>query len=394
MTATAPAPVTVSVSPARAALRFALATAPRPGARLVLRVYAVRSSADGVRVHAGGAHFVRSGALRRHRWRSIDLSAIAVLRRTVRLSLLPGRRVALHGAHAPRLAIVPPAPTPAPAAPSTSAPAPAPAAATPTSSQPCGVTTTAPAWQHVVWIILENKGYDQIIGSPNAPYINGLANQCGLATNFFAEAHPSLPNYIAMTSGSTQGITDDGDPSQHPISAPSIFSQLGAGGWRGLDESMPSNCAHSSSGGYAVRHNPAAYFTNIASQCSSQDVALADPPDVSARFTFITPNLCDDMHDCSVATGNGWLESWVPKILDSAEYRAGNTALFITCDEDEGGSGQHIATIVVAPSTPAGTKDGTRYDHYSMLGTTEAMLGLPALGNAASAPSMRAGFGL
>ena len=100
------------------------------------------------------------------------------------------------------------------------------------------------------------------------------------------------------------------------------------------------------------------------------------------------------MHDCSVGTGDTWLSQWVPKLLASPEYRSGTTALFITWDEDDGGSGQHIATLVVAPSVPSGLNDPTVYDHYSLLRTTEEMLGLPLLGGAQAATSMRLGMHL
>jgi hypothetical protein len=241
----------------------------------------------------------------------------------------------------------------------------------------------------VVWIVMENKTYSQVIGSSNAPYINKLADQCGLATSFYAEAHPSLPNYIAMTSGSTQGITDDNDPSSHPLTAPSIFSQLNTG-WRSLEESMPSNCYLSNSGQYAVRHNPAAYFTNIRTQCAAQDQPLTDPPDLSAKFTFITPNLCNDMHSCSVASGDSWLATWMPKILNSNQYQSGSMAVILTWDEDDYSDSQHIPTLMISPSTPAGTKAGTRFNHYSLLRTTEELLGITTyLGNASTAASMR-----
>lgn len=262
-------------------------------------------------------------------------------------------------------------------------------------SGPCGVARRPPAvWRHVIWIVFENQRYSQIIGSSSAPYINNVANRCGLATNFFAEAHPSLPNYIAMTSGSTQGISDDRGPSAHPLAVPSIFSLLGAN-WRALQESMPSNCDHSDSGSYAVRHNPATYYPNIGAQCAKQDVPLGPTPDISARFTFITPNVCNDMHDCGVGTGDRWLSTFLPKILASRQYLSGSTAVFITWDEDDYGSNQRIATIVVAPSTPVGTRSTARLDHYSLLRTTEEMLSLkPLLGNAARAASMRAVFHL
>ena len=183
---------------------------------------------------------------------------------------------------------------------------------------PCGTASTPPAtYQHVVWIVFENHSYSQIIGSSSAPYINQLASDCGLATNFHAETHPSLPNYIAMTSGSTQGITDDNGPGSHPLDVPSIFSQLPGGGSRSLQESMPSNCLRSNSGQYAVRHNPEAYYTNLGTDCANFDVPLASPPNISAGFTFVTPNLCNDMHDCSVATGDAWLSNFLPTILSS-----------------------------------------------------------------------------
>jgi hypothetical protein len=273
---------------------------------------------------------------------------------------------------------------------------------TPSASTPCGTATSAPTqWDHVVWIVFENKAYSQVVGSSNAPYINSIAGKCGSASSFYAEAHPSLPDYIAMTSGSTQGITDDAGPSSHPLSVASIFSQLGSG-WKSLQESMPSNCALSSASPYVVRHNPAAYYTNIRTACQSQDVPLGSTPDVSARFTFITPNLCHDMHSSSCGTdaasevknGDTWLSGMLPKILGSPTYQAGRTAIFITWDEDDSSASQHIPTLVVAPSTPPATKVGTTFNHYSLLRTTEEMLGLGSLGNAAKAASMRSAFHL
>jgi phosphatidylinositol-3-phosphatase len=259
---------------------------------------------------------------------------------------------------------------------------------------PCGRTSSPPPlYDHVVWVIMENKAYGSIIGSSSAPYENQLAAQCSSAVNFFAETHPSLPNYIAMTSGSAQGIADDNPPSSHPLDVPSIFSQLGTN-WRSLQESMPSNCLLTNSGQYAVKHNPAAYYTNIRTDCNALDVPLADPPDISARFTFVTPNLCSDTHDCSVATGDAWLQTFLGKVFASAEYQAGKTAVFLTWDEDDSSHSNHIATIVAAPSVAPGTAPTATFNHYSMLHTTEEMLGLGFVGNAASATSMRSAFGV
>ena len=259
---------------------------------------------------------------------------------------------------------------------------------------PCGTVATPPrTYEHVVWVVMENKAYSQIIGSNRAPYINTLSHQCGSASRFFAETHPSLPNYIAMTSGSTHGIADDNDPSAHRLAGASIFSQLGSG-WRSLQESMPSDCLLRNSGEYAVRHNPAAYYTAIRSACPSHDVPLGSRPNLSARFSFVTPNLCHDMHDCSVKDGDAWLSTWLPKLFAGSQYRAGRTAVFLTWDEDDRSADNHIATLVLAPSVRAGTASSTKFDHYSMLRTTEQLLGLGFLGKAATATGMRGAFNL
>jgi hypothetical protein len=422
----------------RSYVRFTLPASKARLRKATLYLYSLRDSRHGVRVHrAAGTRWneraitwrhmpraahrsVVSGPLHKDAWTAVDVTSLLSGSRVVDLALT-GRgsdRVILrskeNGFTAPRLVVdynavttLPTAPRPAPRpapAPVPVPPAPAPGI-TPTSAKPCGVSTAPPVggWQHVVWIVMENKTYSNIIGNTaGAPFINGLASKCGLATQFFAESHPSLPNYIAMTSGSTQGIRDDNGPSSHQLNVPSIFSQLGAGGWRSLEEDMPSNCAQGDSGLYAVRHNPAAYYTNISSQCATQDVKLTDPPDLSAKFTFITPNECDDMHSCpsgsssaaQIHNGDTWLATWMPKILDSPQYKAGNTVVFLTWDEDDYSADQHIATIVMAPSTPTGGQGATKFDHYSMLRTTEEILGLPLLGSAAGAATMKADFHL
>jgi hypothetical protein len=244
----------------------------------------------------------------------------------------------------------------------------------------------------VVWILLENVGYS-IVGSSSAPYLNSLAAACGLATNDYAVSHPSLPNYIALTSGSTQGITDDGEPSTHPLSTPSIFSELG-NHWRSLVESMPSRCDMVTSGTYAARHNPAVYFQNLGSACLRNDVPLTLPLNLSARFTFITPNICNDMHSCPVATGDSWLRRMVPQILKSSQYQSHSTALFITFDENDSQASNQVPTLVIAPSVPRGERVGAHFTHYSLLRTTESLLNLQLLGAAKTAPSMVAPFHL
>lgn len=256
---------------------------------------------------------------------------------------------------------------------------------------PCGVSGV-PHYGHVVWIVLENVGYS-VIGSPSAPYLNSLASACGLATNDVAVSHPSLPNYVALTSGSTQGITDDGEPSTHPLASPSIFSELG-NNWRALVESMPSRCDRITSGDYAARHNPAVYYRSLESSCQRNDLPMSLPLNLSARFTFIVPNICNDMHSCPVATGDAWLRRMVPTILASPLYQSQSLALFITFDENNLRASNRVPTLVVAPSVPRGDRVGTSFNHYSLLRTTESLLHLGLLGGARTAHSMVGPFHL
>lgn len=258
-------------------------------------------------------------------------------------------------------------------------------------ASPCGVAGPS-QYRHVVWILLENVGYS-VVGSPSAPYLNRLAAACGLATNYVAVAHPSLPNYVALTSGSTQGITDDAEPSAHVLSAPSIFSQLGQN-WRSLVESMPSRCDRVTSGSYAARHNPAVYYRSLDATCQRNDVPLTLPLNLGAAFTLIVPNVCNDMHSCPVATGDAWLRRMVPQIIASSPYQSRSLALFITFDESDSGAANRVPTLVIAPSVRRGLRVNVAFNHYSLLRTSETLLHLALLGAARTAPSMVGPFHL
>jgi hypothetical protein len=256
---------------------------------------------------------------------------------------------------------------------------------------PCGGKAT-PHYGHVVWILLENVGYS-VTDSTSAPYLRSLASSCGLATQDYAVSHPSLPNYVALTSGSTQGIADDGEPSAHPLSVPSIFSEL-SGNWTSLVESMPSKCDHVTSGEYAARHNPAVYYQGLSATCARNDVPLTLPLDLTKAFTFIVPNVCNDMHSCPVATGDQWLRRIVPLIVASSQYQSRSLALFITFDENDAQSSNRVPTWVIAPSVPRGVRVGVRYSNYSLLRTSESLLHVPLLGLARGAASMVGPFHL
>lgn len=278
---------------------------------------------------------------------------------------------------------------------------------------PCGTTTTAPTYQHVIWVMMENHSYDTIIGNTaQAPYINSLAGECGLATNYHNVDHPSLPNYIGMTSGlsfnALKPFKSDCNPSKRcSTSAPSIFGQ--GESWKAYEESMTSNCEPANDGEYAVRHNPPPYYTTL-SGCSTNDVPYTQLAtdlvnNTLPAFSFITPNVIDDMHDGTITDGDTWLSNNLPAIFNSTAYTSGTTAVVVTWDEGEGGKvsdcalnttdvGCHVATIVISPSTPAGSTSSTLFNHYSLLGTTEELLGLSKLGLAASNTTMTAAFNL
>jgi hypothetical protein len=257
----------------------------------------------------------------------------------------------------------------------------------------------------VIWIVMENKPASAVLGVPEAPYLDRLARQCAHAATYFAVSHPSLPNYLALTSGSTQGVTDDAGPASHPVGGPSVFSEAAAArvGWAAYAESMPSACFHGDTPLYAVRHNPATYYTSLASSCAAHDRPLGSPttgPFVRQLrsgalpgFTFVTPNICDDMHDCGVATGDAWLRAMMNTIVGSRTYAVGRTAVFVTWDEDDGSSSDQVALLAVAPSVRPGTTARGRFGHTALLRTTEAMLGLP-VALASSAPDMRRAFHL
>jgi hypothetical protein len=301
------------------------------------------------------------------------------------------------------------------------------AASRPQGSEPCGRDAgRRPLHRRVIWIWFENHGYDAVIGSKDAPFTNRLAAVCGLATNYHNVTHPSLPNYIASTSGDTQGINDDCQPSACSKDVQSLFGQLQMRGstWNAYNESMPSACdlevgsGSSPSGDYAPKHNPAAYYLPLRPGCRKRILALGTPSsgaferalksDALADFTFITPNLCNDTHDCPVSQGDTWLAHWLPLIVASHGYRLGSVAIFITWDEGEGGSsdacalntsdgGCHVAMLVVTPSTPRGARSALLFNHYSLLKTSEQLLGIKTfLGHANdhSTRSMRSAFHL
>lgn len=245
---------------------------------------------------------------------------------------------------------------------------------------------------HVAIIVMENKENTDVIGRKTAPNVNALARRYGLATSSYAVSHPSLPNYLVLTSGSTQGITSDCTACRLP--GTNIGDQLNAAriSWKAYMQNYPrtSGCVLGDHGLYAQRHNPFVYVRGDPSLCNH----ITGFPKLVAdlhhgtlpTFLWITPNTCADTHDCSVATGDAFLRSIVPPLLHELGPHG-----YIVITWDEGNSnagygiahGGHIATIVAGPTVRRGARMATRINHYGVLASMETSLGLPLLANAA-----------
>lgn len=245
---------------------------------------------------------------------------------------------------------------------------------------------TIPALDHVVVVVFENHAFSQVIGSSNAPYINSLATGGANLTAFSAETHPSEPNYFAMFSGSTQGITNDACP---PPGSPYATANLGAEiravgrSWGSYNEGLPAEGSTTcSTGRYARKHNPWFSFSNL--PASTGHTFAQFPSDFATLPTvsFVVPDLCDDMHDCSVRTGDTWLRNNLGGYATWAATH--NSVLIVTFDEDNGSAGNRIATVVSGAHVRPGGY-GTTYNHYNLLRTIEDMYGTGHAGNAASA---------
>jgi phosphatidylinositol-3-phosphatase len=241
-----------------------------------------------------------------------------------------------------------------------------------------------PSYSHIVVVMEENHSYSQIIGSSQAPYINSLARNGALFTNSHAITHPSEPNYMAITSGSTYGLSSDACP--FSTSKASVGSELIAAklSYAGYSESMPSQGYQGCTDGeYARKHNPTANYTDLP---SSVNRTFAQFPSSSGyaslpTVSFVDPNLLDDMHDGTIAAGDSWLEKNMGSYVTWATSH--NSLLIVTWDENDGSPGNKIATIFVGAHVKAGTYS-ERVTHYRVLRTLEQAYALKALGRSAS----------
>lgn len=276
------------------------------------------------------------------------------------------------------------------------------ALATRPAQKPSVAPSTQASVSHIFIIMMENQPATNIIGSTAAPYLNSLMAHYALATNYSGVTHPSLPNYIALTSGSTDGITTDCNPPGAGciVSVPNIADEIEASGrsWKAYAESMPSPCyAVNSLPNYATKHVPFLYYADIINnpaRCNAHVVPFTELSSdlqsvaTTPNFAFITPNLCNDMHSCPISSGDTWLAQNVPIILNSPAFSTTPSLLVITWDEGYS-SDNTVATIFAGSAAKANFRSNNPYSHYALLHTIEYLWGLkPLTANDQNAPIM------
>ncbi len=269
----------------------------------------------------------------------------------------------------------------------------------PRPSAPPPPSGTVPLFGHVVLIVEENHSYSEVIGNSAMPYLNSLASQYGLATQYFANTHPSIGNYFVLTTG--QLVTND-DTFKATVNVDNIARDLIAAGktWKSYAESIPSQgYTGGDSYPYSKRHNPFAYFTDVVNSSSqvqnlvslsqfNSDLANNQLP----NFSYLLPNLLDDAHDGPLQLADSWLQENIAPLISSSAFQ-NDGLLIIVFDEadtsDSASGGGHVAAIIISPKAKQGYKSTTLYQHQSTLRLILHGLGMPAYPAAAnSAPEM------
>jgi hypothetical protein len=260
----------------------------------------------------------------------------------------------------------------------------------------CGVVTVAVngcanttlpsivAPKSVFVIVMENHSYQAAL---QGAYTATLARQAGVAANYHAISHPSVPNYLAITSGQTWGISSD---IYRDLPRQDLGDQLTQAhvSWRAYMEGLGDGGCANSPPPYDADHNPFAYYGG---SCPGNvvpfDQLASDLVQKTTRFAWIGPDACHDQHSCSTSVGDDWLRQTVGLITSSRSWVPG-AVIFITWDEDEGSADNQVLMLVLRPDVKHRVSTA-RYDHYSLLATIEDILGVPRLANARFAQPMR-----
>jgi acid phosphatase len=276
----------------------------------------------------------------------------------------------------------------------------------PTTPTPPSPPTPAPGpltINHIVVVVEENASFSAVIGNPAMPYLNSLANQYGVATEYYANTHPSIGNYFMLTVGNT--VTNDNGFSG-VVADDNIVRELVAAGktWKSYAEDLPSSgYTGGDTGGYARKHNVFALLADVVNNPTqrsnlvpftqfSTDVAAGTLP----NYSVIAPNLCDDAHDCSLTVADGWLQTNLGPLLNSPQFLR-DGLLIVLFDEgpdsDVARGGGHVAWVAASPRSKRGYRSSAVYQHESTLRLTADLLGVAVAPNrAAGAPDMREFF--
>jgi phospholipase C len=269
------------------------------------------------------------------------------------------------------------------------------------SNNSVGLTSSDSKIQHIVIIVMENRGYPEVIYNPNATYQNQLAKDYAIASKYYAVKQESLPNYISMIAGAPL-IKENMDPNEtKPLSQKNLIDLFEAKKitWKSYNQDMPGVCDLTDFGesNYTVHHNPFVYFSDIRNnkeRCNnvvgldqfSQDLKNGNLP----NYSFVVPNDFNNTHDTTVAYGDHWLSTFLPEIINSTVFNS--TVVFITYDEGQENStegfgngiyavnGGHLPMIIVSPLVKSGFRSPEQYSHYSLLSTVEKIFNTGNLG--------------
>jgi hypothetical protein len=264
---------------------------------------------------------------------------------------------------------------------------------------------TAP-FGHVIVIVEENTNYSDAIGNSSAPYLNGLANQYGLATQYYANTHPSIGNYLALTTGQTLTNDDSQTPLTFPVSVDNVVRELVTAGksWKAYAESIPSagyiggDATGPDGGQFYTRHVPLPFMADVQNSATQRqnivpftqfaaDLAANTLP----NYSFITPNGCDDAHDCVLSVADNWLETNIDPLIKNATFQT-DGLLIILFDEsgsDNTNGGGRVAAVLISPFSKHGFKSTTQYQHQSVVRLMLEGLGVTGVpAPASAAPKM------
>jgi phosphatidylinositol-3-phosphatase len=263
-----------------------------------------------------------------------------------------------------------------------------------TESTVSAATLTVPSSTHVFLLVEENHSYSSVIGSSSMPYLNSLASKYGLATQYYANTHPSIGNYFMATAGA---VITNNDSFCGTITNDNVVRHLLNAGktWKSYAESLPSiGYTGCGSGLYVKRHNPFAYFSDVANSSEknnlvpftqfSKDRINGNLP----NFSFIVPNLNDDAHNGTLTQADSWLKTNIAPLLASSMFKAGGSGLLIiifdeSVDSDKAHGGGHVAAVVIGPKVKPGSRTATLYQHQNTLKTLMEGLGVKTYPGAA-----------